>query len=467
MDYKIPGVNIEEVHRLPSSIAQVETAIPAFIGYTEKAEKQSGEPFTDIEPVWISSLLAYERLFGNPDIESGLTVDIQGALENPSDIKVFLDAPSKYRMQYALKLYFANGGGPCYVVSVGDYSTKEVKVDALKAGLAVTERIDEITLYVYPDAQNIQDAANYYDLFKETLDICAKLKDRFSVMDIWQNERVTSSNYSDVIDRMRSADLGAGEEISRYGASYFPNLKTSFAHYYGREGEGDSNVTVIGAFSGTLADLKIENNTIYLRAQSKLRTFGVEMSPSPAIVGVYARVDAHRGVWKAPANLSLNLVQKPMVEITDQQQNDLNIDPVSGRSVNAIRSFPDKGILVWGARTLAGNSNEWRYVSVRRFFNMVEESVKKATVQFTFEPNDSNTWSWVKILIDNFLVQQWRAGALAGSKPEAAFFVKVGLNETMSQADIQQGRMIIEIGMAVVRPAEFIILRIRHNMLTP
>ena len=132
--------------------------------------------------------------------------------------------------------------------------------------------------------------------------------------------------------------------------------------------------------------------------------------------------------------------------------------------MNAIRPFTGKGILVWGARTLAGNDSEWRYVSVRRFFNMVEESVKKATEPFVFEPNDANTWTKVRAMIENFLILQWRAGALAGAKPDNAFFVRVGLGQTMTAQDILDGRMIVEIGMAVVRPAEFIILRFSHKM---
>jgi len=120
--------------------------------------------------------------------------------------------------------------------------------------------------------------------------------------------------------------------------------------------------------------------------------------------------------------------------------------------------------LVWGARTLAGNDNEWRYVSVRRFFNMVEESVKKATAQFVFEPNDANTWVKVRAMIENFLILQWRAGALAGAKPDEAFYVRVGLGQTMTADDILNGYMHIEIGMAVVRPAEFIVLKFSHKL---
>jgi uncharacterized protein len=142
----------------------------------------------------------------------------------------------------------------------------------------------------------------------------------------------------------------------------------------------------------------------------------------------------------------------------------MNIDADTGKSVNAIRAFSGKGILVWGGRTLDGNSNEWRYISVRRFFIMVEESVKKATAQFVFEPNDANTWVKIRAMIENYLTLLWRQGALAGAKPEHAFFVKVGLGQTMSAIDILEGRLIVEIGMAAVRPAEFIILRFMHKM---
>lgn len=189
-----------------------------------------------------------------------------------------------------------------------------------------------------------------------------------------------------------------------------------------------------------------------------------EQPPSGAIAGVYSSVDATRGVHKAPANVSLNSVVGVTMQVTHEQQQDLNVDVVAGKSINVIRPFTGKGILVWGARTLAGNDNEWRYVSVRRFFNMVEESTKKASEQFVFEPNDANTWTKVKAMIENFLINQWRAGALAGSTPEQAFFVNVGLGKTMTAQDVLEGKMIVEIGMAAVRPAEFIILRFSHKM---
>jgi hypothetical protein len=188
------------------------------------------------------------------------------------------------------------------------------------------------------------------------------------------------------------------------------------------------------------------------------------LPPGAAVAGVYASVDSNRGVWKAPANFSLSSVLAPYFLISAQDQESLNVDTNSGKSINAIRAFTGRGTLVWGTRTLAGNDNEWRYVPVRRYFNFAEESIKKATEPFVFEPNDINTWVRVKAMIENFLTLEWRRGALAGAKPTDAFFVKVGLGETMTSVDILEGRMIIEIGLAVVRPAEFIILRFSHKM---
>ena len=186
---------------------------------------------------------------------------------------------------------------------------------------------------------------------------------------------------------------------------------------------------------------------------------------SSAVVGKYAEVDNTRGVWKAPANIGIDYAIGPEILITNRVQEGLNVDVNFGKSINVIRSFQGRGpAIIWGARTLAGNDNEWRYIPVRRYFNMVEESTKNATEQFVFEPNDKNTWVRVKAMIENYLTLQWKAGALQGATTDQAFFVRIGLNLTMTYFDILEGRMIVEIGLAVVRPAEFIILRFMHKM---
>ena len=200
--------------------------------------------------------------------------------------------------------------------------------------------------------------------------------------------------------------------------------------------------------------------TLFHQIKAALNAYTVPLYPSGMVAGVMAMIDNNRGVWKAPANESIRTVDKPLVTISDEEQDYLNVDPTGGKSINAIRKFDGKGTLVWGARTLAGNDNEWRYVPIRRLFIMVEESIKKGTEFVVFEPNDANTWIRVKAICENFLNQLWRQGALAGAKPEHAYFVNIGLGVT--SLDILEGRLIIEIGLAAVRPAEFIILKFSH-----
>lgn len=213
-------------------------------------------------------------------------------------------------------------------------------------------------------------------------------------------------------------------------------------------------------------DELVKSYPVYKNIINAVNNTDTLMPPSGAVAGRYAYVDNTRGVWKAPANVDIAYVSDVAYHVDDKEQEGLNVDSNSGKSINIIRTFTGKGVLIWGSRTLAGNDNEWRYVPVRRFFNMVEESVKKSTFWAVFEPNDANTWSKVKGMIDNFLTLQWRNGALQGAKPEEAFYVKVGLGQTMTSQDILEGRMNVEIGMAVVRPAEFIILTFSHKLAT-
>jgi uncharacterized protein len=467
---KTPGVYVEEIPKLPPSIAQVETAIPAFIGYTERALDSRGESLVN-KPQRITSLLEYERYFGRANAEKGsITVDIVKKKENEFELNGKIDPTkrSKFLMYYALQLFFDNGGGPCWIVSVGTYEASGGNIISktdLENGLNSTERIDEITLYVFPDAQGIDTETDFYDVYSKAIDLCVKLQDRFTVMDVWEAPGQPVDEWFKSIDGFR-LNTPTEVDIIKYAAAYYPRLKTTIDFWYGGEGVGDNNI-LISNFAGAsnLAELKKLDNSLYFRARNAIRAIPCEMPPSPAIVGIYARVDASRGVWKAPANVSLRSVIEPIKLLTHEEQGRLNVDTLAGKSINAIRTFPGRGNLVWGARTLAGNDNEWRYVPVRRFFNMVEESTKNATAQFVFEPNDANTWTRVRAMIENFLTLQWRAGALMGTTTDEAYYVRVGLNETMTELDIWEGRMIIEIGMAVVRPAEFIILQFSHKML--
>lgn len=178
--------------------------------------------------------------------------------------------------------------------------------------------------------------------------------------------------------------------------------------------------------------------------------------PSGSVMGIYARSDNSRGVHKAPANEII----RACVGL-DCMYNKGEQDILNPKGVNLIRSFPGQGIRVWGARTLSSNSL-WKYVNVRRLFIYLEESIKANTNWVVFEPNDELLWVRVKRTIDVFLNTVWRSGALAGGSPAEAFFVNVG-RETMTQDDIDNGRLICVIGIAPVKPAEFVIFRITQK----
>ncbi len=536
--YKTPGVYVEEISTFPASVAQVETAIPAFIGYTEKADDE-GENLT-LKPTRIGSLLEYQELFGGPqNADYQISIGINGEIMVPPLELDFL-------LFYHIDMFFKNGGGDCYIISIGDYSKTISSVD-FTSGLNELKKEDEPTIILLTDAIKLEQA-DYYTLAQSALDQCADLQDRFAVLDVHGDPS------DEAVSGFRN---GVGNNL-KYGAGYYPSLKTVLRRNYNEDelvipsvdfpdtyaykiedaikitysgtdstpkvninAAGDSisitinastntlliagvgsdgeaaeailnewesfasdkhgfDLSISGSGDGlvkgitsatnlalediTLATLKTSKTSLYNKIKKELDKDRIVLPPSGAIAGIYAAVDADRGVWKAPANVSLNGVIKPTLKIDDKDQESLNVDVNGGKSINAIRSFVGKGTLVWGARTLAGNDNEWRYVPVRRFFNMVEESVKKSTHWAVFEPNDANTWIKVKAMIENFLTTLWRDGALAGSTPEEAFFVNVGLGTTMTAQDILNGYMIVEIGMAAVRPAEFIVLRFSHKL---
>jgi phage tail sheath protein FI len=631
--YKTPGVYVEEISIFPPSVAQVETAIPAFIGYTESALVDGVDYHAEsiLKPIKIGSLKEYEYFFGGAPKPTTIAVELKTdnsvKSANVNGINLLYDS---------LRMFFANGGGDCFIVSVGDYNTATSGVvkQELLDGLAVLEKEDLPTILLIPESIHLTES-EAGEVHTAMLAQCNKLQDRFAVLDIIDGDDEATPT-DDPVANFRN---NVGMNYLKYGAAYYPWIKTTLpfkidydaivAGTFTKDGSPVSPITslfnssvvasinnldtdvgnktaataltaittrpqlvaqaavmyarfqefysltftdndaadpksavsthakfiaeksnfegllkllydfahfseaansdapsptwddailtladfatdfsdytfaaptgnanniytatttavnaapyftalydklnaLINSFYSELAALRVARtetllqiDAVYSAIVDAINKQGVVLPPSGAVAGIYAAVDENRGVWKAPANVSLTAIKGPAVSITSEDQESLNIDTEAGKSVNAIRAFTGKGTLIWGARTLAGNDNEWRYISVRRFFNMVEESVKKASAVFVFEPNDANTWVKVKAMIDNFLTNQWKAGALAGPTPDKAFFVKVGLGETMTAQDILNGYMNIEIGMAAVRPAEFIVLKFSHKM---
>jgi len=551
--YKTPGVYVEEISTLPPSVAEVSTAIPAFIGCTANGPSPENNKVVPIVRK-ISTMLEYETIFEKADY-SNFAVTASSNNDHPTITSISRKTSTfDFLLYYELSLYFKNGGGSCYIISIGNYNSKPIKAQ-FEAGLSALEKEDEPTLILLTEAVNLG-KTDYYDLCQQALAQCDKLGDRFAILDVLN----TGDYIGDFRDKIGNKNLA-------YGAAYYPYLQTSLTYIYdestvsvtlepdegadivftkdfGENGvkvqyngsatdtpavkittgdgtevnfsvsaenvltitnitdktgadietawttwkeasnntqdfevllNGDGSEAVIETSdnvllekpqqeSKTLADLQSEDTALYNLIKTALTEQRVTLPPSTAVAGVYASTDRDRGVWKAPANVSLSAVTGPVIKITNDEQGNLNVDPNSGKSINAIRAFTGKGTLVWGARTLAGNDNEWRYVSVRRLFNLIEESTQKATSFAVFEPNDASTWLKVKAMIESYLYGLWQQGALAGPTSEAAYFVNVGLGTSMTQQDVLEGRMIVEIGVAPVRPAEFIILRFTHKM---
>lgn len=640
--YKTPGVFVEEIPKLPPSVAQVETALPAFVGYTNKADEIAPGDLIN-KPKRIGSLVEFEQFYGtgpSPEVTE-VNIDSNNNFTSATVKNTFF-------MYDSLRMFYANGGGDCYIVSVG----KSEKATTISKG-DFTDGIDELrkedapTIILFPDAATLGNA-DLAEVQQAALLQSADLGDRVGLFDVkyddpqgtnfrnniginnlkygavyspWLKVNLPKAiKYTDVKSVIKRAGIAVplsgltantevqaliteleqayvdvdnvtaktkvlsspngvlsdgfstlvaafnapsgntngnlknifdylasiGNQIQKFANGPAPDLLTLpkfladvkagitsnfdplFKRIKALNLEAVDDITValagtdftaltVGSWPQTFAAVAPaapglinetndnsrriaavnllqpifdELNTAYLNlivnaGNSYTKTLdaslalvfpvyknilnGVSnsmtvMPPSGAVAGVYALVDRTRGVWKAPANVSLNNVLAPATVFTATQLDNLNVDAVAGKSVNAIRYFTGKGTLVFGSRTLAGNDNEWRYVPVRRFFNMVEESCKKSTEPFVFEPNDANTWVKIQGMIENFLTTLWRQGALQGVKPEHAFYVAVGLGKTMTSLDILEGRLIVEIGMAVVRPAEFIILRFSHKL---
>lgn len=554
-----PGVSIEEITKLPYSVALVETALPAFIGYTELL------PDDYSEPLKISSLLEYEQYFGKAKKES-----IQ--LKDTKDKGLALVTPEvQFLMYYSLQMYFANGGGPCYIVSVGNYTSAGVQLSSLEGGLTMIGEIKEPILILFPDAVSLAEP-DFYSLYNYTI---GKLetKNWFAILDTYHgNSTITSGNLNTI------GHFRAEVQSTSHAAAYFPHLKTILNYSFdenetpiqhaGLQHAGESNATfyageiaaldelkslasdeisggsasgfvladllgqaiaiaeevnetadiqdaltdaideakvvldaiydgtiddfiipedldenapvfsgefdalknailnvqdMVGEANGiTLKNLEVSHSALYNEIKEAIRSLKVTLPPSSVMAGVYGRIDNTRGVWKAPANVSLNYVIAPTEKVSDEEQSELNIH-ASGKSINAIRIFTGKGILVWGARTLEGKDkkedgkdNEWKYVHVRRYYDMIEQSIAEALGKFIDEPNMPHTWLRAKTMIENFLNQQWMDGALAGGTPKEAYVVEVGSDETET--------MNVTIKIALVRPAEFIILNFSHKL---
>ncbi len=272
-----------------------------------------------------------------------------------------------------------------------------------KTGLNAFVEVDEIAILCAPDSHLIEGEDGKKDFFSRMLAHCEKLKDRFAILDVPKGQA-----------GIEDLNLTSGPlRTSKYGAVYYPWIKVNDP----------------------------------LNGRKKL------LPPGGYIAGIYARSDQERGVHKAPANEQVRGALELEFQISKGEQDILN-----PRHINCIRKFPGRGILVWGARTMIRDSL-WKYINVRRLFIYIEESIEEGTQWVVFEPNDERLWGRIRATITGFLTTVWRDGALMGTTPDEAFFVRCD-RSTMTQDDLDNGKLICVIGIAPVKPAEFVIFRI-------
>lgn len=487
-----PGVYIEEKSAFPNSVVAVATAVPAFVGYTEIAIR--GNKTLINVPTRITSLSEYHQYFGGAP-----TVTFAIKEHETETFELEADTATKYNLYNSLRLFFSNGGSTCYIVSVGNYENgiKAGELNDLEneGGLRTLLKEPEPTMLVIPDAVLLAEA-ECNSLQQAMLQHCGEdMKSRVALLDVFDGHKARTMADDDVITKFRE---GIGNNALKWGAGYYPWLKCTvvpldelsqknISNLDGLQGiltaEVDKSLEdeeidearaeLIKVEIGNLGSADVDAKSLHQTLLAVSPTYKAVMAeahnqmnvipPATGMAGVISMVDNAVGVFKSPANVSIGSVVKPSVNITHTIQEDLNL-PLNGKAVNAIRSFPGKGVLVWGARTLDGNSQDWRYISVRRTVIMIEQSLKTATEAYVFEPNVVNTWVTVKGMMTNFLTDQWKQGALAGAVPEDAFSVDVGLGSTMTPTDILDGKMKINIKLAVVRPAEFIIITIQQQM---
>ena len=205
-------------------------------------------------------------------------------------------------------------------------------------------------------------------------------------------------------------------------------------------------------------------SSIYRQIMAHVLSDANILPASGGMAGVITVTDNEAGPWQAPANTSITGAVSLPIKLSDTQQGFLNVDPVSGKSINAIRFFNGLGILLWGARTLDGNSMDWRYISVRRTVTFIEQSCKGAAHAYAFSPNNKNTWEAVKSMIGSFLTAVWKEGGLQGASASDAFSVDCGFGTTMTSDELLNGIMVVVIKVAIVHPAEFIVITFQQQM---
>ena len=484
-NYKTPGVYVQEIDAYPNSVVGVSTGVPVFVGHTERHGEAGVPKFGRV-----TSLDQFEELFGGPQIvKIGWDGDDDNGVCTLPDTK-------RYRLFDAVRMFFDNGGTAAWIASAGDFRTPptERTLGEIFARNSDLERQQEPSIVVIPDAMALTGAQQAGALYQKALQFCEVQQSMITIADVYRSAEDAAKTDTDIFrDNIGGAALD-------YGAAYYPWVHTSLYQQGDLSPENceqelwdrlkaklemnedfkdlpaeieaalvldqsDDAAAAVRAKKIKALHRQAMNHGEYAQVFEQMRRLMNVQPVAGAVAGLYARNDRSRGYWYAPAGVTASItgLAAPTIQVTHDEQKDLNA-PVNGLAINVIRTFPDIGSRVFGARTLDANSLDFRYVNVRRTMIFIEMSIKLALKAFVFEPNTASTQASAKSMVENFLMNQWTAGAITGATAPDAYVVRVGEAAGQTEIDTANGVMKMLVGLRPSRPAEFIELRFTQQV---
>ncbi len=494
-EYLSPGVYIEEIEIGAKPIEGVSTSTAGCLGKTERGPT---------DPRLVTSFPQFQRVYGGFLKDSYLAYAVDGFFANGGQRCFVGRIVGKGAVASSAKFKDEDGKYAIEVTAIGSgkwgdgikIKIENASLSDLDESLPINPELFKLTVSYYKDKVNqiepsqieIYDnlspsAASSESIEKRINDISLLIKvkrltddaeKRIKNAEEWlasgnDGAAITATEYKGVTDPPPApgerTGLYAFEEVDEIAIVFAPdenavNGVTPALIEHCEKMKDRFAVLSAAQNAGLISKLRPPQDSKYaafyypwIEILDPVLNIGKLVPPSGHMAGIYARSDVERGVHKAPANEVVRSVTKLQFQLLKGDQDILN-----PRGVNVIRSFPGRGIRVWGARTVSTDSL-WKYVNVRRLFIFLEESIEEGTQWVVFEPNDERLWARVRQTITQFLTRVWRDGALMGTTPEEAFFVKCD-RSTMTQDDIDNGRLIVLIGVAPVKPAEFVIFRI-------
>lgn len=508
--YLTPGVYVEEVPSGSATLSAGLTAVAAFVGFTADFPKDDATDPQGLKPRLVTSWTQYEAAYGGFLAGAMLPHSVYGFFNNGGGmayiVRVAHQAPSDQPGQRALPAVDRALGLPLEVTSIGPSDGMAIAIEngdpaedgkapnfnfVVTEGGIETERYDNVSLSdiaatvnkaskrvkveTKVDLKSLQDitiAGLRPGLFAVTpapsVPVEVKPKhfagsetDRTGINGLVIADEVTMVMVPDLITAATKADgsvdLGMWKAVQTALISHCEGQANRMAILDAPPAMSPQQVkewrSDVAMYDSAFAAFYYP----WIRVDNPVSTSPADATilvpPSGHVAGIWSRVDDTRGVWKAPANEVVRGVLSTEIDITKGEQSLLN--PIG---INCIRPFGTRGIRVWGARTLSSNT-DWTYINVRRLFNMIETAIMEGTQFAVFEPNDQKLWEGLKRTISAFLRGLWRDGALFGVTADQAFFVKCD-SETNPPDSIDQGKVVVEVGISPVKPAEFVIFRI-------